>query len=94
MQDHDDGHDEGHDVHDARRALKDNGVRELDVPRVAVRLDAHARRHRGDGTDRGAQRQGRRVADVGEVAEARHRWFRNARRAALKVLYRCVRDIM
>lgn len=76
VQDHDDGHDEGDDVHNARRALEDDGVRELDVARVAVGLDADAGRHRGDGTDGRAQRQRRRVADVGEVAEAGHRVFR------------------
>lgn len=60
-------------MHTARGSLEDDGIRELDVPRVAVGLNADARRHRSDGTDGGAQRQGRRVAEIREVAEAGHR---------------------
>lgn len=71
VQDHDDGHDDGDDVHGRGGALEDDGVGQLDVARVAVRLDAHAVVvvERADG---GAEGQGRRVAEGGEVAEARH----------------------
>ena len=71
VQDHDNGHDEGDNVHGGRGALEDDGVGELDVARVAVGLDAHAV-GRVAGPDGGAEREGRRVAEGGEVAEARH----------------------
>lgn len=71
VQDHDDGHDDGDDVHGRGGALEDDGVGQLDVARVAVRLDAHAVVV-VDGPDGGAEGEGRLVAEGGEVAEARH----------------------
>lgn len=48
VQDHNDIHDQGYDVHEGRSALEDNGVGQLNVPGIAVGLDAmgaHNGRH-------------------------------------------------
>lgn len=72
MQNHDHRHDERNNVHSGRRPLKDDCVCELDVSRVARRLDAHAAACRRASADRGAQRERCILADAGEVAKARH----------------------
>lgn len=43
MENHDDGHDEGGNVHGAGPGFEDDGVGQLDIPGVAIRLDAQAR---------------------------------------------------
>jgi hypothetical protein len=40
MQDHNDRHDQGDNVHEGRRALEDNRVGQLDIPRIAIGLRA------------------------------------------------------
>lgn len=72
VKNHDNRHEKGHNVHSAGGALEDDGVCELDIAGIAVRLDTDAARHFGDGADGCAQWQWRHVANVGEVAEARH----------------------
>jgi hypothetical protein len=42
MDDHDDGHDHGQDVHEVVRRLEDERIRNLDCPRIALCLYAHA----------------------------------------------------
>lgn len=59
-------------MHEARCALEDDGVGQLDIPREAVGLDADAARDGCDGADGRTQRQRGRVTDVGEVPEAAH----------------------
>ena len=80
MQDHDYSHDESNDVHTTRGSLEDDRVGKLDIARVAIGLDTDAGRYGSDGTNGCAQRQGRRVAEVGEVTEAGHRVFKVAAR--------------
>ena len=46
VQHHGHRHDERHDVHGARGALEDDGVGQLYVARVAIRLYPHAARDR------------------------------------------------
>lgn len=70
MEDHDDGHDQCDDVYRTGGHLKDDGIGQLDVPGIAVRLDADAVRYGCDSANRCAQRQRCRVAEGGEVAEA------------------------
>ena len=53
--------------------MEDDRVGKLDIARIAIGLDTDAGRYGSDGTNGCAQRQGRRVADVGEVTEAGHR---------------------
>lgn len=42
VKNHDDSHNEGHNVHATGSSLKDDGVRKLDVARIAVGFDADA----------------------------------------------------
>lgn len=70
VQDHDDGHEEGDDVHGAGGTFKNDGVCQLDIAGIAVRLDTNTAGNLRDGTDGCTQWQWRHVADVGEVAKA------------------------
>ena len=70
MNDHDDRHDQGYDMRERGRALKDNGVGQLDIACVAFGLDANAEAHIANVPNDGAQRYGRVLADLVEVAEA------------------------
>ena len=70
MQHHGDRHDECHDVHGARGALEDDGVGQLNVARVAIRLYPHAARDRRYRAYRRAERQRCHAADAGEVPKA------------------------
>lgn len=54
MNDHDDRHDQGDDMRERCRALEDNGVRQLDIARVALGLDAHTEAHIANVPDDGA----------------------------------------
>ena len=42
MYDHDNGHDQGHDVDKVVGDLEDEGIRNLDRPRIALGLNADA----------------------------------------------------
>jgi hypothetical protein len=51
MQDHNDGHDQRNNVHEARCALENKGIGELNVPRVAFCLDPNPKFDIGDASD-------------------------------------------
>jgi hypothetical protein len=69
MQDHYNCHNQSHNMHEARRALEDNRVRELDVPRVAICLDPYAEFDIRDAADDRAEGKCCLVAEPVEVAE-------------------------
>lgn len=73
MEDHDNSHEEGEDVRSRGGALEDDGVGQLNVARVARRLDADVVDSSELRPDRGAEGQRRILADGGKVSEARHR---------------------
>ncbi|RDW88593.1 hypothetical protein BP6252_00625 [Coleophoma cylindrospora] len=72
MEDHDHSHDQRGNVRERRRSLEDDGVRDLNVPRIAVGLDALAQ-EAGDLAHERTQRYWCLGTDRLEVAEAHDR---------------------
>ena len=70
VDDHDDRHYQGQNVHEVVGALEDDGVCQLNRPRVALRLYARAAVDGRDGPNEGTQRYRRLFAYRREVAEA------------------------
>lgn len=56
-------------MHRARGRLKYDCIGQLNVPGIAVCVDANAAGYGGDGTNGNAQRQRGRAAEAGEVSE-------------------------
>lgn len=56
-------------MHEARRALKDNGIRKLDIPRITVRLNANPKLNIWHAANDGAERDCCLHAEPIEVAE-------------------------
>jgi hypothetical protein len=69
MQNHNDRHQQRNNMHEAGRTLEDNRVGELDIPRIAIGLDAMAPLNRRDLPHLGAERNRCLLANRVEVAE-------------------------
>lgn len=70
MKDHYDGHDEGGNVGKGGGGLEDDGVRELDIAGITVRLYPDAQVDVADAAHEGAQWYGRIAADRIKVSKA------------------------
>ena len=68
--DHDGSHDESQNVHKVGTTLEDDGVGQLNVPRITVGLDASGPSDARGRPNQGAERNGRLATYRLEVAEA------------------------
>ncbi len=70
MDDHNHCHEQSGDMGKGRSTLEDNGIADIDVASVALRLDAYTKPYVSNMANRGAKRDGRMATDVVKVTEA------------------------